>query len=100
MRWQRDADVRRKRRPRGALDFDAWLLALVQGLAVPFDGGMNMSDAGGLLLGSTDRARGLIDRFAQRFEKHRYADRILLSKRVPQACSFRSRASDMIATLE
>jgi hypothetical protein len=36
-----------------------------------FDGGMITSDAGGLLLGSTDRAIGLIDRFAQCFADHR-----------------------------
>jgi hypothetical protein len=30
-----------------------------------FDGGMITSDAGGLLLGATDRAIGLIERFAQ-----------------------------------
>jgi hypothetical protein len=36
-----------------------------------FDGGSITSDAGGLLLGSTDRAIGLIDRFAQCFKDHR-----------------------------
>jgi hypothetical protein len=36
-----------------------------------FDGGMITSDAGGLLLGSTDRAIGLVERFAQCFTDHR-----------------------------
>jgi hypothetical protein len=38
-----------------------------------FDGGSMTSDAGALLLGSTDRAIGLIDRFAQCFKDHRNA---------------------------
>jgi Transposase DDE domain group 1 len=41
-----------------------------------FDGGTITSDGGGLLLGSTDRAIGLIERFAQCFEDHRDADLI------------------------
>jgi hypothetical protein len=36
-----------------------------------FDGGMITSDAGGLLLGSTDRALGLVDRFARCFKDYR-----------------------------
>ncbi|MCW5738468.1 MAG: IS1380 family transposase [Enhydrobacter sp.] len=41
-----------------------------------FDGGSITSDAGGLLLGSTDRAIGLLDRFAGCFEDHRDGDLI------------------------
>jgi hypothetical protein len=36
-----------------------------------FDGGRLTSDAGGLLLGRTSRAIGLIDRFAKCFDDHR-----------------------------
>jgi hypothetical protein len=36
-------------------------------VAADFDGGAITSDAGGLLLGSTDRAIGLVDRFAACF---------------------------------
>jgi hypothetical protein len=36
-----------------------------------FDGGSITSDAGGLLLGATDRAIGLVDRFARCFTDHR-----------------------------
>src|SRR5271155_1075875 len=45
----------------------------VEGRAVVagFDGGKITSDAGGLLLGVTDRAIGLIDRFAQCFSDAR-----------------------------
>jgi hypothetical protein len=45
----------------------------VEGRAVVagFDGGKITSDAGGLLLGATDRAIGLIDRFAQCFSDAR-----------------------------
>lgn len=39
-----------------------------------FDGGAVTSDAGGLLLGATDRAIGLIDRFAVCFQDQRRAD--------------------------
>src|SRR5471030_2449752 len=39
-----------------------------------FDGGEMSSDAGGLLLGSTDRAIGLIDRFAACFRDARRAE--------------------------
>jgi hypothetical protein len=38
--------------------------------------GLITSDAGGLLLGSTDRAIGLVDRFAQCFKDRRDADLI------------------------
>jgi hypothetical protein len=41
-----------------------------------FDGGMITSDAGGLLLGSADRAIGLVDRFARCFTDHRNRDLI------------------------
>ena len=53
-----------------------------------FDGGAITSDAGGLLLGSTDRAIRLIDRFAGCFTDHRNRDliehevRTLLGQRV------------------
>jgi len=41
-----------------------------------FDGGALTSDAGGLLLGSTDRSIGLVDRFARCFKDHRDPDLI------------------------
>ena len=41
-----------------------------------FDGGAVTSDAGGLLLGATDRAIGLTDRFAACFSDHRRTDLI------------------------
>jgi hypothetical protein len=41
-----------------------------------FDGGAVTSDAGGLLLGATDRAIGLVGRFAGCFVDHRRADLI------------------------
>ena len=41
-----------------------------------FDGGSISSDAGGLLLGSTDRAIGLLDRFASCFTDVRREDLI------------------------
>jgi hypothetical protein len=41
-----------------------------------FDGGAITSDAGGLLLGATDRAISLVDRFATCFTDHRCADLI------------------------
>lgn len=45
---------------------DLFGFARVEGRAVvaSFDGGAITSDAGGLLLGATDRAIGLVDRFA------------------------------------
>lgn len=52
---------------------DLFGFARVEGRAVvaAFDGGRITSDAGGLLLGATDRAIGLIDRFAGCFTDHR-----------------------------
>jgi hypothetical protein len=53
-----------------------------------FDGGAVTSYAGGLLLGATDRAIKLVDRFAGCFTDHRRADlvehevRTLVSQRV------------------
>lgn len=57
---------------------DLFGFAPVEGRRVEasFDGGSITSDAGGLLLGSTDRAIGLIDRLAQCFKDHRHADLI------------------------
>lgn len=57
---------------------DLFGFAPVEGRRVEasFDGGLITSDGGGLLLGSTDRAIGLIDRFAQCFEDRRDADLI------------------------
>src|SRR2546428_13384099 len=48
----------------------------VEGRAVEaaFDGGLVSSDAGALLLGATDRAIGLIDRFAACFHDERRED--------------------------
>src|SRR6476659_11224459 len=50
----------------------------VEGRAVEaaFDGGLVRSDAGALLLGATDRAIGLIDRFAACFHDERREDLI------------------------
>ena len=47
--------------------------ARVEGRSVvaSFDGGAITSDAGGILLGATDRAIGLVDRFAACFTDHR-----------------------------
>lgn len=52
---------------------DLFGFAPVEGRRVEasFDGGSITSDAGGLLLGSTDRAIGLVDRFARCFTDHR-----------------------------
>jgi len=57
---------------------DLFGFAPVEGRRVEasFDGGAITSDAGGLLLGSADRAIGLTERFAQCFEDHRNADLI------------------------
>ena len=41
-----------------------------------FDAGLVTSDAGGLLLGATDRAIGLVDRFAACFRDCRRQDRV------------------------
>ncbi|HEX6121263.1 MAG TPA: IS1380 family transposase [Dongiaceae bacterium] len=52
---------------------DLFDFAHIEGRAVVagFDGGAITSDAGGLLLGATDRAIGLVDRFAGCFEDRR-----------------------------
>jgi hypothetical protein len=52
---------------------DLFGFAPVEGRRVEasFGGGQITSDAGGLLLGMTDRSVGLIDRFAQCFTDHR-----------------------------
>jgi hypothetical protein len=52
--------------------------APVAGRAVvaAFDGGRITSDAGSLLLGATDRAIGLVDRFAACFTDHRCSELI------------------------
>jgi hypothetical protein len=53
-----------------------------------FDGGAVTSDAGSLLLGATDRAIGLVDRFSGCFADHRRAEliehevRTLVSQRI------------------
>src|SRR5438445_2366727 len=51
---------------------------VVEGRAVEaaFDGGLVTSDAGTLLLGATDRAIDLVDRFADCFRDHRRQDLI------------------------
>jgi len=52
---------------------DLFGFAPVEGrrIEASFDGGSITSDAGGLLLGATDRAIGLVDRFARCFTDHR-----------------------------
>ena len=57
---------------------DLFGFAPVEGRRVEasFDGGTITSDAGGLLLASTDRAIGLLDRFARCFKDHRDPDLI------------------------
>jgi hypothetical protein len=57
---------------------DLFGFAPVEGRRVEasFDGGKITSDAGSLLLGATDRAIGLIDRFSGCFKDHRDADLI------------------------
>ena len=57
---------------------DLFGFAPVEGRAVVagFDGGAITSDAGSLLLGSTDRAIGLIGRFAACFADHRSAGHV------------------------
>lgn len=57
---------------------DLFGFAPVEGRRVEasFDGGSITSDAGGLLLGSTDRAIGLVDRFARCFEDRRHPELI------------------------
>jgi Transposase DDE domain group 1 len=55
---------------------DLFGFARVEGRAVVagFDGGRMTSDAGAMLLGATDRAIGLIERFAGCFTDHRAAE--------------------------
>ncbi|MGD9884897.1 MAG: transposase, partial [Reyranella sp.] len=57
---------------------DLFGFAPVEGRRVEasFDGGRITSDAGSLLFGATDRAIGLIDRFAGCFKDHRDAELI------------------------
>jgi hypothetical protein len=57
---------------------DRFNFAPVEGRVVvaSFDGGAITSDAGALLLGATDRAIGLIGRFAACFEDHRSAEQV------------------------
>src|SRR5580693_2922469 len=57
---------------------DLFGFARVEGRAVvaSFDGGAITSDAGALLLGATDRALGLVDRFASCFRDARAAELI------------------------
>ncbi len=57
---------------------DLFGFAPVEGRRVEasFDGGSITSDAGGLLLGSTDRAIGLVERFARCFEDRRHPELI------------------------
>lgn len=59
-------------------NLDSFAFTPVDGRAVvaAFDGGAITSDAGAPLLGGTDRAIGLIDRFAGCFTDHRRADLI------------------------
>jgi len=69
---------------------DLFGFAAVEGRAVVagFDGGAMTSDGGGLLLGATDRAIGLLERFAACFRDRRRAEliehelRTLVSQRV------------------
>jgi hypothetical protein len=62
---------------------DLFGFVAVAGRAVvaAFDGGTMTSDAGALLLGATDRAIGLIERFAGCFTDHRSPE--LIEHRVP-----------------
>jgi Transposase DDE domain group 1 len=62
---------------------DLFGFVAVAGRAVvaAFDGGTMTSDAGALLLGATDRAIGLIERFADCFTDHRSPE--LIEHRVP-----------------
>ena len=58
---------------------EAMLFARLDGRAVvaDFGGGVMTSDAGALLLGATDRAIGLVDRFAACFSDGRQAGRVV-----------------------
>ena len=64
---------------------DRMEFARVEGRAVVagFDGGTITSDAGALLLGATDRAIGLVRRFAACFADHRAPDQIEHERRHP-----------------
>jgi hypothetical protein len=55
---------------------DLFGFARVEGRAVVagFDGDRMTSDAGAMLLGATDRAIGLVERFAGCFQDHRAAE--------------------------
>ena len=59
-------------------------------LVADFGGGVMTSDAGALLLGATDRAIGLVDRFAACFSDGRAVARVvhdvttLVGQRVPE----------------
>jgi hypothetical protein len=57
---------------------EEFAFGIVDGRAVEaaFDAGLVTSDAGGLLLGASDRAIGLIERFAHCFRDHRNAELI------------------------
>jgi hypothetical protein len=57
---------------------DLFGFAPVDGRAVvaAFDGGKMTTDAGAMLLGATDRAIGLVERFAGCFKDHRAAELI------------------------
>ena len=46
-------------------------------MVADFDGGAITSNAGGLLLGATDRAIGLVERFAACFTDGRSAERVV-----------------------
>ena len=46
-------------------------------MVADFDGGQITSNAGGLLLGATDRAIGLVERFAGCFSDGRSAERVV-----------------------
>ena len=62
---------------------EAMLFARLDGRAVvaDFGGGVMTSDAGALLLGATDRAIGLVDRFAACFTDGRQAGRVVHAAR-------------------
>jgi hypothetical protein len=57
-------------------DYDLFGRVERRRVAADFDGGAITSDAGGLLLGSTDRAIGLVERFAACFADWRTPDHI------------------------
>lgn len=57
-----------------SLDFFGFEPVEGRGAAAAFDGGAITSDAGALLLGATDRAIQLMDRFASCFHDERRPD--------------------------